>query len=103
MLLGPGPHGAGDPEVQVVIAMQGLGLRLLAAGPGGYLVAALAATLAVRLLPGPVVEAVLAGSMGSFLVWVAVVIRVFAVDDPRRALAEVAALAGLIAAAGGWR
>ena len=49
------------------------------------------------------IETVLAGSMGSFLVWVAVVIRVFAVDDPRRALAEVAVLAGLIAAAGGWR
>lgn len=83
--------------------MRGVGLRLLAAGPGGYLAAALAATLAVRLLPGPVIETVLAGSMGSFLVWVAVVIRVFAVDDPRRALAEVAVLAGLIAAAGGWR
>ena len=32
--------------------------------------------------------------MSSFLVWVAVVIRVFAVDNPRRALAEVAVLFG---------
>lgn len=87
----------------MVTAMRGVGLRLLAAGPGGYVVAALAATLSARLLPGPAVEAVLAGTMGSFLVWVAVVIRVFAVPEPRRALAEVVVLAGVMAAAGGWR
>ncbi|GGB44904.1 hypothetical protein GCM10011505_27760 [Tistrella bauzanensis] len=83
--------------------MRGVPLRLLAAGPGGYVVAALAATLSARLLPGPVVEAVLAGTMASFLVWVAVVIRVFAVPEPHRALAEVVVLAGVMAAAGGWR
>ncbi|MEN2975621.1 MULTISPECIES: iron transporter [Tistrella] len=84
-------------------AMRGVPLRLLAAGPGGYVVAALAATLCVRLLPGPAVEAVLAGTMASFLIWTGVVIRVFAVAAPVRALAEVVALACLLALAGGWR
>lgn len=77
-----------------------LALRLLAAGPGGYGLAALF-SLAALALPLPTLQAVRIGMMGSFAVFAAAVIWVFAARDAGRAWGGLA-LVALPLALGAW-
>lgn len=77
-----------------------LGLRLIAAGPGGYGLATLF-SLAALALPLPTLAAARIGMLGSFAVFAAAVIGVFAARDVRRAWAGLA-LAALPLALGAW-
>lgn len=55
--------------------------RALAAAAMGYVIAALAASLIARVLPGPVTEGVMAGMVLSFAIYAAVGIWSFAVPN----------------------
>lgn len=80
----------------------GVASRILAASVGGYLVSALAASVLALLLaavnPGPPAIAVLGTTLGSFVLYTAIVLWVFATRSAARAWAVLGAAALLLGA-----
>lgn len=76
-------------------------VRILAASLGGYALAALF-SIAVLALPGAAADKVLWGMMGSFLVWVMVVLWTFAGHSTLKALAGLVGAGVVLGALAAW-
>jgi hypothetical protein len=74
----------------------GVLVRVVAAVPGGYALAALAAMLLSVTLPMVRVEAVLAATMASFTVYAAAIVWAFAARSALRACAGIALPAAVL-------
>lgn len=77
--------------------------RVAAAALGGYALSAIAASALALLLPGPRSEGVLWMSMGSFAIFTAAVLWVFAARSAGRAWLGLLCVAAPCALVLGWR